>query len=233
MPSRRLIRFGAWSLIVGALSFIGVFIYLASNFNYPAVLAGHAIEVLPRLRAGGDTMRAIWVVYALLPLTLLPGAVASHAAASHHLASMNLALQLATLGTLAMCLGLMRWPSIHWALAEAWPHADASTRQSLAAVFQGLNLYLGNYLGEGLGELCWGGFFLISSRALTSSGDLPRWLGWVGQAFALLFLIGALRNITPAVQAIADLNNSLLPLWLIVLGLTLLRHARCMTFDLR
>jgi hypothetical protein len=40
--------------------------------------------------------------------------------------------------------------------------------------------------------------------------------------FGLLFLAGAFRNVAPAVQPIADLNNLLLPLWMIVLGSALI-----------
>ena len=42
--------------------------------------------------------------------------------------------------------------------------------------------------------------------------------------FAVLFMIGAFRNVTPLVQPVADLNNSLLPLWMIVLGIALIRR---------
>lgn len=36
--------------------------------------------------------------------------------------------------------------------------------------------------------------------------------------FALLFAVGAFRNVTPKVQTLSDINNYLLPLWMIVLG---------------
>ena len=52
-----------------------------------------------------------------------------------------------------MCLGLMRWPSIHWALAEAYAHSGVKAKSSLAAVVVGLNLYLGNFIGEFLADV--------------------------------------------------------------------------------
>ena len=66
---------------------------------------------------------------------------------------MSLAVVAASLGTLSMCLGLMRWPSIHWVLAEAWETGDPAAREAIAATFLGMNLYLGNYIGEFLGEV--------------------------------------------------------------------------------
>ena len=131
---------------------------------------------------------------------------------------MTLALVAASLGALAMCLGLMRWPSVHWALAEAYLQSGAESQSSLSAVFTGLNVYLGNYLGEFLGEVCLAVFFGLAGLSLVEESRFPKWLGWAGVGFSVLFLAGAFRNVTPAVQPIADLNNALLPLWMVVLG---------------
>lgn len=212
---------GGISFIVGALAFVFVFSYLAANFDYPAILDGSAGEVLPRLRAGGETMRAIWAVYAFLPLLLIPGAVGAYFACPSSRGRMTMALVFASIGSLAMCLGLMRWPSVHWALADAYAESGAEAQETLAAIFQGLNLYLGNYIGEFLGEACLSAFFLFTGLSMTGERQLPKWLGWAGAVFGLLFLVGAFRNVTPAVQIIADINNFLLPLWMLVLGVSL------------
>lgn len=226
MQQRATIVAGGLSFIVGALAFVGVFSYLAAHFNYPDILDGNAAEVLPRLRAGGSTMRAIWAIYAFLPLMLVPGALGARFACPLSPGRMTLALVAASLGALAMCLGLMRWPSIHWVLAEAYALSDAEGKSSLAAVFSGLNVYLGNYIGEFLGEVCLALFFFLTGLAMLDEEHFPKWLGWGGITFASLFLIGAFRNTAPAVQTIADVNNALLPLWMIVLGLSLIWHTR-------
>jgi hypothetical protein len=36
-------------------------------------------------------------------------------------------------------------------------------------------------------------------------------------------MVGMFRNVTSAVAAVAEVNNYLLPLWMIVFGITLLR----------
>lgn len=226
MQQRTTVRIGGISFIAGALAFVAVFSYLAASFNYPAVLDGSAAEVLPRLRGGGDTMRAAWALYAFLPLLLIPGAMGAQAALPGSPGRMRLALIAMVLGAFAMCLGLMRWPSMHWALAEAWPQAGPDAQASLAALFRGLNLYLGNYIGEFLGEFCLALFFCLTGLAMKDEARFAKWLAWGGIVFGLLFLIGAFRNVTHAVQGVADANNSLLPLWMIVLGVCLIRHAR-------
>lgn len=223
MTYRGMIVTGGVSFIIGALSFVLVFSYLAMNFGYPDILDGSAADVLPKLLAGGKTMRAAWALYALLPLSLLPAAVGTYMSCPAGRDRMTLALVVVSIGTLAMCLGLMRWPSVHWALAEAHAQADLSAKSSIASVFAGLNLYLGNYIGEFLGETCLAVFFLLAGQSMLKEAVFPRWLGWCGVAFATLFLLGALRNAAGIVQPIADLNNILLPLWMIVMGASLIR----------
>lgn len=226
MQHRWMIVAGGFSFVSAALAFVSVFIYLAANFDYPAILEGSAHEVLPRLLSGGDVMRATWALYAFLPLLVVPGAVGTFFACPASRGRMTLALLVASIGAMAMCLGLMRWPSIHWALAEAYSQSGPDVRTSLAAMFEGLNLYLGNYVGEFLGELCLATFFLVSSSSLLSEERFARWIGWCGTAFALLFLVGAFRNVLPLVQPIADLNNALLPLWMVILGISLIWSSR-------
>ena len=136
---------------------------------------------------------------------------------------MTLAVVAVSIGALAMCLGLMRWPSLHWMLAESYERADETSRIAIEAVFNGTNVYLGNYIGEFLGEVLLATFFLLTGRSMLAENRYPAWLGWGGITFALLFTVGAFRNVTATVQPIADLNNALLPLWMIVLGVSLIR----------
>lgn len=226
MQYRQMIIGGGVSFVVGALAFVFIFSYLAANFDYPDILDGSAAEVLPRLRDGGSLMRAVWAVYAFLPLLLIPGAVGAYFACPSSRARMTLALVVASVGALAMCLGLMRWPSIHWALAEVYSHAGTETKSGLDAVFSGMNLYIGNYVGEFLGETTLAVFFLLSGLSMLEETRFPKWLGWSGVGFSSLFLVGAFRNVTNAVQVVADMNNAFLPVWMIVMGAALIWYSR-------
>ena len=223
---RGMIIAGGASLIVAAAAFVVVFAYLAATFNYPDILEGSAADVLPRLRAGGTAMRAVWAIYAFLPLLLVPGAVGAFFACPSSRERMTFALILASIASFSMSLGLMRWPSVHWALASAYAEGMSETRSSIEALFDGLNLYLGNYIGEFLGEAALAFSFLLTGRSLLNEVRYPKWLGWSGVTFSLLFLVGAFRNIETSVQVTADANNVLLPLWLIALGGSLMWYAR-------
>jgi hypothetical protein len=226
MRNEPIIRAGGVALIGGAVAFLGVFTFLAARFDYPDILDGAAAEVLPRLLEMGRTGRAVWAVYALLPLIWIPAGVgAFHALRDVREGSMRVAMLFATVAAVSMMLGLMRWPSIHWELAQAYVAADPDTRTALAAIFDGLNAFLGNYVGEFLGELSVSLFFLLSALAVLQPGTgFPRWMGLLGVATALAGLLGTFRNVTPLVDPVAEVNNYLLPLWMIVFGVGLLRR---------
>lgn len=220
--SRGAARAGGWSLIAAAIGFIAVFSYLAARFNYPDVLDGTAADVLPRLLALGNMGRAVWVVYAFLPLLLIPAGVGAYAALRDSAPSaMRAAFAFSVVSAISMVLGLARWPSVHWELARAYTMGPPDARMAIDAVFNGLNVYLGNFIGEFLGELSLNAFLILSAVALLRTGR--RWIGYGGLVAGAIGLIAAFRNVTSAVGPIADANNYVLPFWLIVMGVVLLR----------
>jgi len=221
---RAVIRLGGYSLAGGAVAFLGVFTYLAARFNYPDVLDGPAATVLPSLLATGEQGRLVWALYAFLPLIWLPAGVAAYEAlAPVRRGPMRLALVFAVVAALAKMLGLMRWPSVHWHLASAFTQAAPPEQAVLAAIFDGLNTYLGNYVGEFLGELCFSAFFLLTSIVWLKSPRPSKWIGWVGIATGALGLLGMFRNVTSVVAPIAEVNNYLLPAFMIILGVAFVR----------
>jgi uncharacterized protein DUF4386 len=224
VTNRTVIRFGGLCLAGGAVAFLAVFTYLAARFNYPEVLDGPAATVLPNLLATGPQGRLVWAVYALLPLIWLPAGVGAYEAlAPAQRGAMRLAMLFAVVAAVSMMLGLMRWPSVHWHLALALQNAAPPERLVLASIFDGLNTYLGNYIGEFLGELSFNVFFLLTSVAWLKSARRSPWVGWLGLATAVLGLVGMLRNVTHAVAPVAGLNNYLLPVFMIVLGVSFVR----------
>jgi hypothetical protein len=220
MREHTTVRAGGVALIAGAAAFLGVFAFLSARFDYPAILDGSAEEVLPKLRATGATGRAVWALYGFLPLVWIPAGVgAFHALRPGREGSMRVGMAFTQIATVSMMLGLLRWPSIHWALAEAYAGGGVPERTAIAAVFTGLNSYLGNYIGEFLGELSVSLFFLLSALAmLARDAEFPRWMGYLGVGTAVAGLIGMFRNTTDVVAPIAAVNNYLLPLWMLTFG---------------
>lgn len=226
MPDRLIVRVGGAAFIVAALSFTVVFIYLAVAFDYPEILDGPADQVLPRLVSLGAAGRAVWSVYALLPLLLLPGAVgAARAVRTGNEGLAQLGVYAALVAAICMVLGLVRWPSVHWALAHAYVEAMPESRAAMAAVFDGLNLYLGNYLGEFIGELCLYGFFMLLGGAAYTAPEYGRWFSYGGITVALIGWVAMFRNVTDVVDPVSDVANGVLPLWMLIVGVVLLQNA--------
>jgi Domain of unknown function (DUF4386) len=217
---------GGWSLIAATLLFGAVFVYLAGAFDYPAILERPASEVLPRLLSLGAEGRAVWVVYGLVPLLLLPTSIGVHTASREAAPCTALgAVIAAVLGAAAMMVGLLRWPSLHWHLALAYASGSPATRDSIAAVFAAANSFLGNFIGEFLGELFLNAFFLCASFALAhAAGSSRRWLLYAGSAATALGGVSMFRNVTAVVSPIAAVNNAILPIWMLLLGVALLTH---------
>jgi hypothetical protein len=209
------------------VAFLGVFSYLAARFHYPEVLDGSARNVLPALLATGSAGRAAWSLYGVLPLVFIPAGVAAFQALGERAAGpMRVGALFALVAAVSMVLGLMRWPSVHWELARAWGAAAEGDRLVLAAVFDGLNRYLGTFIGEFLGEFSFSVFFVLSGVGLLRHRSAPRWLSWWGIATGVLGLIGLWRNVTPSVAAVAAANNYLLPAWMIGFGVWLIIESR-------
>ena len=221
------IRAGGIALVGGAIAFLAVFSYLAARFHYPDVLDGSAREVLPALLATGASGRAAWALYGVLPLVFLPAGVgAFQALRGRAEGPMRVGMLFALVAAMSMVLGLMRWPSMHWELARAWALASEGERLVLAAMFDGWNRYLGNFVGEFLGELSFSLFFVLSSVGLWRHPRAPRWLSGWGMATGVLGLVGMWRNVTPVVDPVAAANNYLLPAWMIGFGVWLVLESR-------
>ncbi len=226
MFTRKLERVGAIALVIGSAGFVAVFLYLQATFGYPDILERGADEVLPRLAAGGATLRAVWLLYGALPLTLAIAGIAAmpllEDGGGRGLA--RLGAFAALFAAIAMMVGLLRWPSIHDTLASRWATASAEQRESYATIFDVTNRYLGNLFGELLGELALASWFACIGVALRRS-ERHR-AGTLSLVAAAIIAIGALRQLTPAVVPIAALANLVLPAWLFATAGFMWRHGR-------
>lgn len=217
---------GGGALLLATVLFVGVFGYLAIAFGYPDVLDLDAAEVLPRLLALGATGRAVWTLYGLVPLLLVPTVVGLGAVTG---AAAPLATRGATMAGVAaafsMTLGLLRWPSLHWQLALEYAGASPARREAIDSLFRAANSYLGTFVGEFVGELALNTFFALAAYALAQAARPRRqWVAPVGAAASVLGFVAMFRNVTPAVALPADVNNVVLPVWMALLGYVLLTH---------
>jgi hypothetical protein len=213
-------RWGGAALISAAIAFSAVFTILAMRMGYPDVLDLPVDKVYPKLVEGGEALRVVWFIYAFIPFALLPTAFGARAAFPEQPLKMQAAVVLASLAALFMFLGLIRWPTVHWVLAQSTNTPSATL--ILTPWFDAINLLLGNLIGEFAGEMALAGFFLLVSLAIVGVKGWIRWLGYFGAAFSVALMLGAWRNAWSVVQPITDATNFILPLYMTALGVSLM-----------
>lgn len=216
---------GGSTAMVAALSYVLVFSYLALTFGYPDVLDKPAQDVLPALLKLGDGGRAVWALYAMLPLLLIPTALALHDHfATQHSAKMTLGLISMVVSACCMTIGLIRWPTLMHELATIASNQPELQAQ-LHTLYHLLNLFLGKVIGEFLGEMFLNTFLSVAGLTLLRSegSRLQKVSAYFLLATASLSFISMFRNIFPFSMWVQDLINTLLilPITLVLLGLTL------------
>lgn len=143
-----------------------------------------------------------------------------------------LATPLAIVATLVQVLGLLRWPFLVPALAQTVnnPATDEATRAATLAVFDAFHRYLGVAVGEHLGYLFTAAWTVVICLALRHTARFPAWLSWMGIAAAGGIAIGLLEPLgLSAAGMINALSYMLWSLWLIALGIRLLRTREATT----
>jgi hypothetical protein len=217
LVSAHALRVAGAVLVAGAVGFIVVFAVLSASFGYPDVLDRPASEVLPRLLAGGARLRAIWGIYAVLPVAITVVALLAHDRLGLTRPVARLVTAAGVVAGVAMAVGLLRWSTIQWGLAEAHRSIsdDPGARAALEGVSTSLNLMLGRVLGEFVGEVCLATWFLGVGLGLRA-----RWMGRACVALAALLFVGSVRAVIAPAGAATEITNFLLPAVMLWLGLT-------------
>jgi len=223
-------RVTGWLLVIGAVTFAIAATILSSTFDWPDILREPPEVVLPAFVAGGTSLVWTWFAVAwtyailLVPILLLPAALGRRddpvlrAATFVGAASVLLAL-----------IGFLRWVFVVPALAGGYAAGDPTIQAAVAAAWTAQHQFGGALLGEHLGQLLAIGWSITISVIILSSRVLARWVGWAGLAASLLYLFNQGDILATAVPGfpVFDLagfiGSSLWAIWLIALGVAVLR----------
>ena len=232
-------------LIMGAV-FVNIpYTFLIMNFDYPDILRQPTSEILTRFAAGGPGLVWTWLAFAwvglpiLIGILLMPQALGNDAPRDQHFSLGRIAMYFGAAGAVAQMIGLLRWPFVVPVLARMYTAAQATTdtRQAIEIVFQAVHQYGGVVLGEHLGQAFIIIWMVLLSISLLQQGSTPRWLSWAGFAAAGVYALAqgeVLATVMPGFPywAEAGLVGSLLWLvWLVALGIILLRQARSTSYE--
>lgn len=233
-PTSVLRRVTGSLFVVGAVAFAIAATVLSSTFNWPDILREPADVVLPAFVAGGTSLVWTWFAtawtYAILivPILLLPAALGRRDDPA-----LRVATYLGATSVVLSLVGFLRWVFVVPALAHAYATGDATTQAAAGAAWTAQHQFGGALLGEHLGQLMAIGWSVTVSIIILRTRVLPRWLGLIGLAVSVLYLLNQGDILATAVPGFPVwdlaglLGSTSWGLWVAVLGVTLLlRHTR-------
>jgi Domain of unknown function (DUF4386) len=223
-------RVTGWLLVIGAVTFAIAATILSSTFNWPDILREPPQVVLPAFVAGGTSLVWTWFAVAwtyailLVPILLLPAALGRRDDPV-----LRAATFVGAASVLLSLIGFLRWVFVVPALAGSYTAGDPTTQAAVAAAWMAQHQFGGALLGEHLGQLLAIGWSITISVIILRSRMLARWVGWAGLVASVLYLFNQGDILATAIPGfpVYDLagfiGSSLWAIWLIALGVALLR----------
>ena len=228
---RRTARVAGILFIVSTVAFMVAATVLSMTFDWPDILRQPADVVLPEYADGGTSLVWTWFAvawtYAILgvAILLLPTALARRGDTA-----LRLATYVGAASVLLALIGFLRWVFVVPALADSYMSGDENTRTAVAAAWTAQHQYGGALLGEHLGQLLAIGWSVTVSVIILRSRVMPVWVGWLGLVASALYFVNQGDILATAVPGFPVwdlgglLGSYLWALWLLVIGLLLLRR---------
>jgi len=232
MNSKQFRRITGLLFIVGALLVNIPYAMLITNFNYPDILREPAGAVLTQFHAGGAKLIFTWLAFAWVGLPLIFGTVMLKRVLEpegHPL--LETATTLGLISLVLAVVGLTRWVFVVPALAQLYidPNSSEAVRAAAVVTFQAVHQYGGVVIGEHISQFLTVLWMVLISRMMLRSAFFAAWQGWFGFGAALVYLLAQSELLAtampgfPEVPAAGLVGSLLWLLWMIVLGVALLR----------
>ena len=227
MPKSHRLWTGAL-LIATPVLFMMAFTLLQINFEYPDILRQPAATVMDKFVAGGSGLIANWYLMVVAAGLFIPISVLLHPYLMRDdTPFMPVATALGVAAGMVQMLGFVRWPFMVPMLAAMYvnPATSEVTRAAIEVTFNAFNQYAGLGVGEHLGYLFTAVWTILIALAMPKSKIFFAWQGWLGIALALGILLGTLEPAgVPLVGAVNALAYSFWALWLVMVGVTLIKN---------
>ncbi len=217
-------------LIAVPVAFTAIFVTLGAVFDYPDILRAPTHEVLGRFAAGGDALVALWYGFMLCAVGLVPIAVLLPRVVGLDGALGAMGTVFGVLAGAVQFLGLARWPFLVPYLSTTYldPQASPAAREAAGVTFQAFHRYAGGALGEHLGYLFTAVWTLLLAASLVRAMGWP-WLAGLGALSAVGVAAGMLEPLgLEAAGTVNAVAYTAWALWLVIVGLLVLRGTRAM-----
>ncbi|MGH7606310.1 MAG: DUF4386 domain-containing protein [Gemmatimonadales bacterium] len=223
-------RIIGWLLVVGAVGVVVPYTVLTVIFDYPDILRQDAGVILTRFHAGGARLIWVWWAFAILGLPLLGAYVLLGQRLETAWRWARLATTLGVISGIAQIIGLLRWTFVVPVLARTYvTTAEPAARAAVTATFQAVHQFGGVVLGEHIGQLLTIAWTVMMAAAFAQVRLLPRWVSLLGYVAAAIYLLAQAELFAtvipgfPVWDAAGLLGSTLWLVWLIVVGVGLLR----------
>ena len=102
---------------------------------------------------------------------------------------LKVATSIGAASVLLSLIGFLRWVFVVPALAESYVAGDATARAAVSAAWMAQHQFGGALLGEHLGQVLAVAWSVVVSVIILRTRVLPRWLGALGLAAGVLYLL--------------------------------------------
>ena len=227
-------RVTGWLFVIATVLFAAAATALSSTFDWPDILREHPSTVLTQFDAGGTTLvwtwfAVAWTYFLLLPPILLLERVL--APEDHRY--LSAATLIGAFSVVASTVGFLRWVFVVPELARSYTAATTNaTREAVTAAYVVQHQFGGALLGEHVGQVLAILWTVVVSAAMLRSAIFRPWLGWIGFAASLVYLLNQGEILAtavpgfPVIEIAGLLGSTLWAVWLLLVGASLVRAGR-------
>lgn len=215
-------------LIIGAVLLFIPYTILTIIFDYPDILREDAAAVLTRFQVGGVALIAVWWLFAMVGLPLLPAYILLGQKLEGKVAFAKWVTTLGIISLVVQIVGLLRWTFVVPILAQTFVNAtDDATRAASVVIFQAFHQFGGVLLGEHLGQLFTIIWTVFITYAFAKLNLMPKWVTWLGYGTSAIYflaqgeLFATILPNFPQWSLAGLLGSTLWLVWLIAIGVRL------------
>lgn len=227
------------ALILFAIAFNLPYVWLAANFDYPAILRRPPGEVLEAFAAGGAPLIFAWAAFALAALLFAPIAVAVSAVMRTSGRSSSAIAALGVAAGVTQAMGLSRWIYAVPLLADTWRGTtDPLLRASTETAFTLLHQFAGVGVGEAIGQSLTAFWMIGVAAQQLGHPRFGRWIAGLGFTGGVILILGLVEGLStvlpfdPGVFGLAAMAGFLvLTVWLIWTGIGCFKTVRAPAHD--
>lgn len=219
-----MILLGGWSMILFAILFVGITLLIDNLVQAQTMLYTMEQHNLFKVSTGSETIRVLLIIYAVLPLLLIPAAVGCfYAFIDPHEAQMRCGMYFATAGALALSLSLLMLPSINWHLVTYIGTLTGPTQGAMIITLQAMHNYFGVMVGDILGFGCILVWLIITSSVMIRTAVMPHVVGVIELIIAITAAFILILRYTGLVSDvyINIQTPGIIALWLFICGIGL------------